>query len=139
MPYPGAACCPIPRHPLSALNDAGKVASGASVAGARATEGIFLAAAGNLKAVALSGADAPGVQNGTFIKFDAPVLNNQDEIAFVATVRRGRETLQVLYLYSGGVRASWWRVAIPRRAVAALTVWSSCNQQQRGSCLPRDH
>jgi hypothetical protein len=31
------------------------------------------------------------------------VLNNRDEIAFVGTVRRGRETLQVLYLYSGGV------------------------------------
>jgi hypothetical protein len=91
------------RHPLPALNDAGKIAFGASVSGARATEGIFLAADDRLKAIALSGADAPGVQNGTFVEFDAPVLNNRDEIAFVGTVRRGRETLQVLYLYSGGV------------------------------------
>ena len=91
------------RHPLPALNDAGKVAFGASVAGARATEGIFLAADDRLKAIALSGADAPGVLNGTFVEFDAPALNNRDEIAFVGTVRRGRETLQVLYLYSGGV------------------------------------
>ena len=91
------------RHPLPALNDAGKVAFGAAVAGARATEGIFLAADGRLKAIALSGSDAPGVQNGTFIEFDAPVLNNRDQIAFVGTVRRGRETLQVLYLYSDGV------------------------------------
>src|ERR1700736_1288360 len=90
-------------HPLPALNDAGKIAFGASVAGARATEGIFLAAEGRLKVIALSGTDAPSVRNGTFVEFDTPVLNNRDEIAFVGTVRRGRETLQVLYLYSGGV------------------------------------
>src|ERR1700694_4104954 len=99
----GGVLSEFARHPLPALNDAGKVAFVASVAGARATEGIFLAADGSLKAIALSGADAPGVQNGTFVEFDAPVLNNRDEIAFVGTVRRGRETLQVLYLYSGDV------------------------------------
>src|SRR4030081_1380748 len=99
----GGVLSEFARHPLPALNDAGKVAFGANVAGARATEGIFLAADDRLKAIALSGADAPGVQNGTFVEFDAPVLNNRDEIAFVGTVRRGRETLQVLYLYSGGV------------------------------------
>jgi len=99
----GGVLSEFARHPLPALNDAGKVAFGANVAGARATEGIFLAAEGRIKAIALSGTDAPGVRNGTFVEFDAPVLNNRDEIAFVGTVRRGRETLQVLYLYSGGV------------------------------------
>ena len=99
----GGVLSEFARHPLPALNDVGKIAFGASVAGARATEGIFLFADDRLKAIALSGADAPGVQNGTFVEFDAPVLNNRDEIAFVGTVRRGRETLQVLYLYSGGV------------------------------------
>jgi hypothetical protein len=99
----GGVLSEFARHPVPALNDAGKIAFGASVAGARATEGIFLAADDRLKAIALSGTDAPGVQNGTFVEFDAPVLNNRDEIAFVGTVRRGRETLQVLYLYSGGV------------------------------------
>ena len=99
----GGVLSEFARHPLPALNDAGKIAFGASVAGARATEGIFLFADDRLKAIALSGADAPGVQNGTFVEFDAPVMNNRDEIAFVGTVRRGRETLQVLYLYSGGV------------------------------------
>jgi hypothetical protein len=99
----GGVLSEFARHPLPALNDAGKIAFGATVSGARATEGIFLAADDRLKAIALSGADAPGVQNGTFVEFDAPVLNNRDEIAFVGTVRRGRETLQVLYLYSGGV------------------------------------
>src|SRR5882757_1484010 len=90
----GGVLSEFARHPLPALNDLGKIAFGASVAGARATEGIFLAADDRLKAIALSGADAPGVQNGTFVEFDAPVLNNRDEIAFVGTVRRGRETLQ---------------------------------------------
>src|ERR1700738_3680411 len=99
----GGVLSEFARHPLPALNDAGKIAFGASVAGARATEGIFLAAEGRLKVIALSGTDAPSVRNGTFVEFDTPVLNNRDEIAFVGTVRRGRETLQVLYLYSGGV------------------------------------
>ena len=99
----GGVLSEFARHPLPALNDAGKIAFGANVAGARATEGIFLAAEGRLKVIALSGTDAPGVRNGTFVEFDTPVLNNRDEIAFVGTVRRGRETLQVLYLYSGGV------------------------------------
>jgi hypothetical protein len=99
----GGVLSEFARHPLPALNDAGKIAFGATVAGARATEGIFLAADDRLKAIALTGTDAPGVRNGTFVEFDAPVLNNRDEIAFVGTVRRGRETLQVLYLYSGGV------------------------------------
>jgi len=99
----GGVLSEFARHPLPSLNDAGKIAFGATVAGARATEGIFLAADDRLKAIALSGTDAPGVRNGTFIEFDAPVLNNRDEIAFVGTVRRGRETLQALYLYSDGV------------------------------------
>src|SRR3954464_350634 len=99
----GGVLSEFARHPLPALNDAGKIAFGATVAGARATEGIFLAAENRLKAIAVTGMDAPGVRNGTFVEFDAPVLNNRDEIAFVGTVRRGRETRQVLYLYSGGV------------------------------------
>src|SRR6476620_9899429 len=99
----GGVLSEFARHPLPALNDAGKIAFGATVAGARATEGIFLATEYRLKAIAVTGTDAPGVRNGTFVEFDAPVLNNRDEIAFVGTVRRGRETLQVLYLYSDGV------------------------------------
>src|SRR5882762_1885321 len=77
----GGVLSEFARHPLPALNDAGKIAFGATVAGARATEGIFLAADDRLKAIALTGTDAPGVGTG----------------------RRGREPVQVLYLYSGGV------------------------------------
>lgn len=102
-PVPGGGrISEFAKHPIPSLNDAGKVAFGAAVAGARANEGVFLAAQGNIKVIALSGADAPGIPTGTFVEFDTPTLNNRDEVAFVATVRRGRETLQVLYLYSDG-------------------------------------
>ncbi len=98
----GGTLSEFAKHPAPSLNDADKVAFGAAVAGARASEGVFLASGGSFKVLALSGADAPGVPTGTFAEFDAPVLNNRDEVAFVATVRRGRETLQVLYLFGGG-------------------------------------
>jgi hypothetical protein len=90
------------KHPIPALNDADKVAFGAAVAGAQASEGVFLAAGGSLKVIALSGTNAPGVPTGTLVEFDTPALNNSDEVVFVAKVRQGRETLEALYLYSGG-------------------------------------
>src|SRR5271156_5531898 len=46
-------------HPLPSLNAAGHVAFGAQIAGGRATEGIFLADAAGLQAIALAGDDAP--------------------------------------------------------------------------------
>src|SRR5947209_13724039 len=88
-------------HPLPALNSAGHVAFGAQVAGGRATEGIFLAGADGLEAIALAGDDAPGVPLGVLVGFDAPALNDNDELAFVASVRRGRDTLDVLYFWNG--------------------------------------
>jgi hypothetical protein len=90
------------KHPIPALNDSDKIAFGAALAGAHATEGVFVASKGSLQVIALSGTDAPGIPTGTFLEFDSPAINNRDEVAFVATVRRGRETLQALYLYSNG-------------------------------------
>jgi hypothetical protein len=89
-------------HPIPALNDADKVAFGAAVSGAKANEGVFLAAEGSLKVIALSGTDAPGIPTGTLAEFDSPALNNSDEVVFIAKVRQGRETIEALYLYSGG-------------------------------------
>jgi hypothetical protein len=88
-------------HPLPSLNMAGHVAFGAQIAGGRATEGIFLAGAGGLQAIALAGDDAPGVPAGVLVGFDAPALNDNDELAFVASVRRGRDLLDVLYFWNG--------------------------------------
>jgi hypothetical protein len=88
-------------HPLPALNSAGHVAFDAQVAGGRATEGIFLAGTGGLQAIALAGDDAPGVPLGVLVGFDAPALNDNDELAFVADVRRGRDLVNVLYFWNG--------------------------------------
>jgi hypothetical protein len=102
-PVPGGGkLSEFAKHPIPSLNDAGEVAFGAAVTGGATTEGIFLAANSGLKVIAVAGADAPGVPTGTFVDFDTPTLNNNDEVAFVATIRRGRETMQALYLYRSG-------------------------------------
>lgn len=88
-------------HPLAALNQAGHAAFTAHIAGGRATEGIFLAGADGLRVIALAGDDAPGVPTGVLVEFDAPALNDSDELAFVAGVRRGRDLLDVLYFWNG--------------------------------------
>jgi hypothetical protein len=88
-------------HPLPSLNAAGHVAFDAQIAGGRATEGVFLAGADGLRTIALAGDDAPGVPLGVLVGFDAPALNDNDELAFVADVRRGRDSLDVLYFWNG--------------------------------------
>jgi len=88
-------------HPVPSLNIVGHVAFGAQIAGGRATEGVFLAGADRLRAIALAGDDAPGVPAGVLVGFDAPALNDNDELAFVASVRRGRDLLDVLYFWNG--------------------------------------
>src|SRR5713101_6370844 len=88
-------------HPRPSLNIAGHAAFSAHIAGGRATEGIFLAGADGLQAIALAGDDAPGVPAGVLVGFDAPALNDNDELAFVANVRRGRDMLDVLYFWNG--------------------------------------
>jgi hypothetical protein len=82
--------------PLPALNAAGHEAFAAQIAGGRATAGIFLAGDGGLQVI-----EAPGVPAGVLIGFDAPALNDNDELAFVANVRRGRDTVDVLYYWNG--------------------------------------
>ena len=36
------------------------------------------------------------------VELDTPAINNRGEVAFLATVRRGRESLEAIYLQSGG-------------------------------------
>ena len=88
-------------HPLPALNAGGHVAFIAQIEGGRSTEGIFLASDDGLRVVALAGGEAPGVPLGMLIGFDQPALNDNDEIAFVASVRTGTDTLDVLYFWNG--------------------------------------
>ena len=90
------------RHPIPALNEAGDVAFAAAVTGGKTVEGIFLAARNRLRAVAVAGSAAPGIASGTFASLDAPALNDHGDVAFLATVRRGRESVGAIYRASAG-------------------------------------
>lgn len=90
------------KHPIPALNESGAVAFAAAVVGGKTVEGIFLSFRGRLQPVALSGGLAPGVPAGTLANLEAPALNDRGDVAFLATVRRGRESVEALYLRSGG-------------------------------------
>jgi hypothetical protein len=97
----GGTLAEFAAHPLPALNAAGHVAFDAAIAGGRATEGVFLATGDGLQVIAQAGDDAPGVPAGVLVSFDAPALNDNDELTFVAAVRRGRDVLDVLYFWNG--------------------------------------
>ncbi len=97
----GGTLAEFAAHPLPALNAIGHVAFGAQIAGGRATEGVFLANEHGLQVIALAGDDAPGIPAGVLASFDAPALNDNDELTFVAGVRRGRDLLDVLYFWNG--------------------------------------
>lgn len=90
------------KHPIPSLNDAGTVAFAAAVSGGRTVEGVFVVSGGRLQAVARAGDAAPGVPAGTLAALDAPVLNNRGDVAFLATVRRGRESLEAIYVKTAG-------------------------------------
>jgi hypothetical protein len=90
------------RHPVPALNDAGELAFSAAIAGARAVEGIFVASPRRVRSIALAGGAAPDIPSGTFANVDTPAINDRGDVAFLATVRRGRESLEAIYLHSGG-------------------------------------
>jgi hypothetical protein len=90
------------KHPAPGLGDDGTVVFAAAIAEGRAVEGIFAAQGGRLRAVALSGAAAPGIASGVLAALDAPTINAKGDIAFLATVRRGRETLEALVLSTRG-------------------------------------
>src|SRR5262245_8119315 len=102
-PAPGGGTISgLARHPVPALNADGTVAFAASVTKGKAVEGMFTASRGRIQAVALAGAVAPGIPSGTLAGLDAPALNDRGDIAFLATVRRGRETVEAIYHRAGG-------------------------------------
>src|SRR5438034_1184762 len=90
------------RHPIPALNESGAVAFAAAVAGGRTVEGIFLSAGGRLHAVAVAGQPVPGSVSDTLAALDAPALNVRGDVALLGTIRRGRETVEAIFLRSGG-------------------------------------
>jgi hypothetical protein len=90
------------KHPVPAINEAGTVAFAAAVSGGRTVEGIFTASPGRLRSVAVAGEPAPGIPSGTLASVDAPALNDRGDVGFLATVRRGRETVEAIYLRREG-------------------------------------
>src|SRR3989442_11407448 len=90
------------RHPIPALNAHGRLAFAAAVAGGKTVEGIFLATGRTVRTVAVTGGAAPGVPSGGLASVDAPSLNDRGGVAFLATVRRARESLEALSLAAAG-------------------------------------
>ncbi len=90
------------RHPIPALNERGDVAFAAAVVGGRTVEGIFLWNARGLRPVVVTGGGAPGLPSGTIAAVDAPALNDRDDVAFLASVRRGRDVVEAVYAVVGG-------------------------------------
>jgi hypothetical protein len=90
------------RHPIPAINRTGSVAFAAAVSGGKTVEGIFVSSVGRLRVVARAGEAAPGMPSGTLANLDSPALNDRGDVAFLATVRRGRETVEAIYLLAGG-------------------------------------
>jgi hypothetical protein len=90
------------KHPAPGLGDDGTVVFAAAIAEGRAVEGIFVAQNGRVRAVALSGAAAPGIASGVVAALDAPAINGKGDIAFLASVRRGRESLDAILLSTRG-------------------------------------
>ena len=90
------------KHPMPGLGDDGTVVFGASLTGGRAVEGIFTAQGGRVRPIALSGAAAPGIAAGVIAGLDTPAINARGDVVFLASVRRGRETLEAVLLHSKG-------------------------------------
>ena len=87
-------------RPAPVMNDEGSVAFTATMAGGRGAAGVFLASEGKLRTIASSGMKAPVILGGigVFAEFEAVSLNSRGDVAFLAWVRHGRETIEVIYL-----------------------------------------
>jgi hypothetical protein len=91
------------KHPTPALSDAGSVAFVAAVAGGRAVEGVFTWSAGRVRAIATTGSPAPGMPTSVLAGVDTPGINARGDVVFLATIRRGRESIEAILASSGGV------------------------------------
>jgi hypothetical protein len=87
-------------HPAPVMNDEGSVAFIATLAGGRGGAGVLLAAGGALRTIASSGLKAPVILGGigVFADFEAVSLNGRGDVAFLAWVRHGRETIEAIYV-----------------------------------------
>ena len=91
------------KHPTPALSDAGSVAFAAAVASGRSVEGIFTWSAGRVRAVATTGSPAPGMPSSVLAGVDTPAINARGDVVFLASIRRGRESIEAVLASTGGV------------------------------------
>ncbi len=73
------------------------MAFAATIDGGSTTAALLAWKAGRLSALAESGAKAPGIAGGAFFDFSFPAINDAGDVAFLATVRRGHETVDAIY------------------------------------------
>ncbi|MCS6805606.1 MAG: hypothetical protein RMM98_11505 [Acidobacteriota bacterium] len=68
------------------INDHGSIVFQASIEGGSRGQGLFIARNGTIRPIALTGEIAPGTAGKTFISFFQPLINNNDAVAFQATL-----------------------------------------------------
>ncbi|GEP60453.1 hypothetical protein RSO01_76190 [Reyranella soli] len=87
-------------RPAPVMNDAADIAFTATLGGGRGAASVFLASEGKLRTIASSGMKAPVILGGigVFVEFEAVSLNSRGDVAFLAWVRHGRETIEVVYV-----------------------------------------
>lgn len=110
-------------HPMPALNASGDVASAVTIEGGRATDAVLLRSHNGVSVIAQSGVKSPGIAGGSFFAFGGTALNNANDVAFLATVRRGRETLDAIYLERHGQVAKIAAVGDPAPGGGAFTAF----------------
>lgn len=98
----GGTIASFTERPAPSLNADGTVAFAAAVEGGRAGEAVLAWSGGKLATLAQSGARAPGVAGAAFFDLSPPALNDAGGAVFLATLRRGRETLDAIYLAAKG-------------------------------------
>lgn len=98
----GGTIAGFTERPTPSLNASGKVAFTAAIEGGRASDAVLAWSGGKLSTVVQSGTRAPGVPGAVFFDFAPPALNDAGDAAFLTTLRRGRDTLDAIYLAAKG-------------------------------------
>lgn len=89
-------------HPAPSLGDDGTVAFTASIEAGRASDAVFAWRNARLSVVALAGSRIPGLPGAALFAFGPTTVSATGDVGFLATVRRGRETLDAICIARHG-------------------------------------
>ncbi len=98
----GGTLASFTERPAVSLNGNGTIAFAATLDGGGATDAVLVASGGKPTAVAQSGQRAPGIGGGVFFDFGQAAINDAGDVAFLATVRKARETMDAIYVATKG-------------------------------------